>query len=202
MPKSNAQDQGDRSAVGRGHAVRTRLLAAAADLIGEIGWNAVSTRNLAERAGVGPGLVHYHFDSLHALLRQAALTEMRRVLDEASAAVAEGGDLAGGLAAMLSQLDDYTGADPSSLLVIEAYLAATRDPQLHTQMAELMLGWRTSMSEALAGAGHPSPDAAAALLLAVLDGLFLQKGLDPDLSHTEVAPLLRQILQPETPGGQ
>ncbi|WP_147918235.1 TetR/AcrR family transcriptional regulator [Ruania zhangjianzhongii] len=201
MPKSNAQDRGDLSAVARGHAVRTRLLTAAADLIGEIGWNAVSTRNLAERAGVGPGLVHYHFDSLQALLRQAALAQMRHVLEEVNAAVGESGDLAGSLEAMLSQLDDYTGADPSSLLVIEAYLAATRDPELHTQMAELMLGWRTAVSEALSAAGHPHPEAAAALLLAALDGLFLQKGLDPDLSHTQVAPLLRQLIQPETTGG-
>ena len=202
MPKTTAQDPGNRSAVGRGHAVRTRLLTAAADLIGEIGWNAVSTRNLADRAGVGPGLVHYHFDSLQALLRQAALAEMRHVLEEVNTAVAEAGDLAEGLDAMLSQLDDYTGADPSSRLVIEAYLAATRDSELHTQMAEVMLGWRAAMSEALGAARHPHPDAAAALLLAALDGLFLQKGLDPDLSHTALAPLLRQLIQPETPAGE
>lgn len=202
MPKSNAQSLGNRSAVGRGHAVRTQLLSAAADLIGEIGWNAVSTRNLADRAGVGPGLVHYHFDSLQALLRQAALAKMRHVLEEVNAAVGEAGDLAEGLDTMLSQLDGYTGADPSSRLVIEAYLAATRDPELHTQMAEVMLGWRAAVSEALGAAGHPRPEAAAALLLAVLDGLFLQKGLDPGLSHTALAPMLRQLIQPEAPADE
>ena len=201
MPKPNAQDPGDRSVVGRGHTVRIRLLTAAADLIGEIGWNAVSTRNLADRAGVGPGLVHYHFDSLQALLRQAALAEMRHVLEEVNTAAGEAANLAEGLDATLSQLDDYTGADPSSRLVIEAYLAATRDSELHAQMAEVMLGWRAAVSEALGAAGHPHPDAAVALLLAVLDGLVLQKGLDPDLSHTAVAPLLRSLIQPETTAG-
>lgn len=201
MPKANVQKHDDPSSVVRGRTVRVRLLEAAAELIGEIGWNAVSTRILAERAGVGPGLVHYHFDSLQALLRTAALVKMRHLLDGVSAAATEEDDLADGLEAMLSQLDEYTGIDSSSLLVIEAYLAATRDPQLRTQMAELVLDWRATMSDALTRIGHPNPDAAAILALAVLDGLFLQKALDRDLSHTEVAPLLRQLLHLETKEG-
>lgn len=39
-----------RTAADRGREVRLRLLNAAAGLIAELGWNAVSTRNLAERA--------------------------------------------------------------------------------------------------------------------------------------------------------
>lgn len=202
MPKSNAQVQGDRSAVVRGRAVRTQLLAAAAELISEIGWNAVSTRNLAERAGVGPGLVHYHFDSLQALLRQAALAEMRLVLEEVNTVIAAADGPAAALDAMLAALEGYTGEDRSSLLMIEAYLAATRDPELHSQIAELMLGWRTRMSATLTQSGHPQPEAAAALLLAALDGLVLQQGLDPDLRLPDLAPLLRTLLlHPGTTGG-
>lgn len=182
--------------------MRAGLLTAAASLIGEIGWNAVSTRNLAERAGVGPGLVHYHFASLQDLLRQATMAEMNRVLDRITATMSAEGDLAQGLETMVLGLDDYVGDDSSSLLLIEAYLAATRDPELHTQMAELMLGLRASLSEALAAAGHANPDPAAALVLAALDGLVLQKGLDPDLTYSDVAPLLGHILRPEPPGGQ
>jgi len=48
----------------RGQAVRRRLLDAAAELIPELGWSGVSTRVLAERAAVTPGMVHYHFASL------------------------------------------------------------------------------------------------------------------------------------------
>lgn len=62
-----------RTAADRGGEVRLQLLSAAAELIAELGWTAVSTRILAERAGVTPGLVHYHFPSLQALLRDAAL---------------------------------------------------------------------------------------------------------------------------------
>lgn len=201
MHKANVQKYGDPSSAVRGRGVPARLLEAAADLIGEIGWNAVSTRILAERAGVGAGLVHYHFDSLQALLRAAALVKMHNILDDVSAAATEVDGPVDGLEAMLSQLDEYTGIDSSSLLVIEAYLAATRDPELRAQMAELVRGWRATMADVLTRIGHPNPDAAAILILAVLDGLFLQKALDRDLSHTEVAPLLRQLLHLETKEG-
>ncbi|MFD1052553.1 helix-turn-helix domain-containing protein, partial [Kibdelosporangium lantanae] len=51
--------QGDRPDIGgdvvtHGEEVRQRLLAAAVQLIPERGWSAVSTRVLAERAGVTP----------------------------------------------------------------------------------------------------------------------------------------------------
>lgn len=52
------------TAADRGREVRRKLLTAAVELIPERGWNAVSTRLLAERAGVAAGLVHYHFPSL------------------------------------------------------------------------------------------------------------------------------------------
>lgn len=122
MPKSNAQvrresfaveqgrqpeDQGDHSSLPRGQAVRARLLTAAAELISEIGWTAVSTRVLAERAGVGPGLVHYHFDSLQALLRQAVMTQMHQVLGEATAQLANAEDIAAAMQAMTAGLDEY-----------------------------------------------------------------------------------------------
>jgi AcrR family transcriptional regulator len=60
--------------------VRDRLLAAAAELIAEKGWGAVSTRVLADRAGVGSGVVHYHFDSTQAVLVQASVGALRTAL--------------------------------------------------------------------------------------------------------------------------
>ena len=54
----------------RGQEVRQRLLAAAAELIPERGWSAVSTRILADRAGVTPSVVHYHFPSVQAVLTE------------------------------------------------------------------------------------------------------------------------------------
>jgi AcrR family transcriptional regulator len=61
----------------RGEAVRRRLPAAALELVPERGWPAVSTRVIAERAGVTPSVVHYHFASVQALLVEAVLGAMQ-----------------------------------------------------------------------------------------------------------------------------
>ncbi|MBO0608019.1 TetR/AcrR family transcriptional regulator [Myceligenerans salitolerans] len=177
----------------RGRAVRARLLTAARELIGEIGWSAVSTRNLAQRAGVRAGLVHYHFESLPALLRQATIEGMRTTLDESAAWLSRADDPADGIEGLLTGLDRYAADDPESLLFVEAYLAATRDPVLHSQMAELMLAFRRDVAAVLDRAGHPAAEPTAAVVLAALDGFMLHKGLDPGLSAGTIAPVLRQL---------
>jgi AcrR family transcriptional regulator len=44
------------------------LLGAAEELLVEVGYAGITTRNLAERAGVNHGLVHYYFGSMEELL--------------------------------------------------------------------------------------------------------------------------------------
>jgi AcrR family transcriptional regulator len=46
------------------------LLDAAEDLLYEVGYAGVTTRAVAEAAGVNPGLVHYYFGSMEELLSQ------------------------------------------------------------------------------------------------------------------------------------
>jgi AcrR family transcriptional regulator len=91
------------TAADRGREVRRRLVQAARELVPERGWAAVSTRTVAERAGVAPGLVHYHFASLQALLAEAAVGAMR--------------DLAGGVGALLQRA--RTPGELVDLLVAE-----------------------------------------------------------------------------------
>ncbi|GAB3993825.1 TetR/AcrR family transcriptional regulator [Glycomyces albus] len=182
----------------RGREARSKLLAAARELIGELGWGSVSTRVLAERAGVRPGLVHYHFESLQALLRRAVIDQMAEVLGQSSAALETVDDPGAAVEAMLAELDRYSGTDPASLLFIEAYLAGARDPELHDQIAALLRGFRDALAEVLARSGHSDPDGAAALVAAAFDGFVLHKGLDPELNAARLAPLIRAIAEPDT----
>ncbi|MDN5688748.1 MAG: TetR family transcriptional regulator, partial [Brachybacterium sp.] len=186
-----------RTSTERGQVVRARLLDAAAALIAEIGWTAVTTRRLADHAGIRSGLVHYHFESLQALLRQAAMTRVSRYLAEARAQLDDGTDPAELLAPLLDQFD---AADATSLLVIETYLAATRDPVLEEQLVQELTRFRGALESALARDGNPAPGATALVVLAALDGLALQKGLDPDLPTTDAVALLREILHPRQDG--
>ncbi|MGH4014268.1 MAG: TetR/AcrR family transcriptional regulator [Pseudonocardiaceae bacterium] len=187
------------TAADRGREVRRRLLTAATELIPELGWNGVSTRVLAERAGVTPGLVHYHFPSLAALLREAALGMMREVVAATTPGLATAATVDSGLELMLAALDAYTGTDPMSLLFIETYLAATRDETLRTELAGLLEQFRDALANWLAEHGQDNSQQAAAVLAAALDGVLLHRALNPELTSRMVSPMLRRLLAPEPP---
>lgn len=194
------------SAADRGREVRQRLLDAAATLIPELGWSAVSTRILAERAGVRAGLVHYHFPSLQALLRAAAVGAIREVLSGSTPAFEHAATLDAGTDALLGALDGYTGDDPASLLFVETYLAATRDEILHRELAALVAQFRHDLARWLAGHGQHAPEQTASVLAAAIDGVLLHRALSPELTSSAVAPVLRRLLTspergPHTEGG-
>ncbi|MGH3948277.1 MAG: TetR/AcrR family transcriptional regulator [Pseudonocardiaceae bacterium] len=188
-----------RTAANRGREVRRALLAAAVELIPEVGWNAVSTRLLAERAHAAPGLVHYHFQSLPALLRKAAVDAMRETLSAAEPVLAMTTTVDAGLDLMLASLDAYSGTDPASLLFIETYLAATRDEALRAELAGLLADFRDALAGWLAEHGHDDPQQTAAVLAAAIDGVMLHRALNPDLTSHVVSPVLRRILAPGKP---
>ncbi|MGY1721033.1 TetR/AcrR family transcriptional regulator [Blastococcus sp. SYSU DS0552] len=174
--------------------VRLRLLQAAAELIPELGWNAVSTRVVARRAGVAPGLVHYHFASVQALLTQASLRAMRQVLSSLAPALSSAGPGEDGLAGLLAALDEHDGADPTSLLFLEAYLAATRDADLRAELGRVLDEFRGVLTSWLAAQGAEAPAATAAVLAAAVDGVLLHRAMDPGLTSTAVTPVLRRLL--------
>ncbi len=51
---------------------RGRILTATVALLGEVGWGQITTRKVAQRAGVNNALVHYYFGSKSNLLLEAA----------------------------------------------------------------------------------------------------------------------------------
>ncbi|MEU7830817.1 MULTISPECIES: TetR/AcrR family transcriptional regulator [unclassified Nonomuraea] len=186
MPGPKSADQGRE--------VRGRLLRVAAELIAERGWSAVSTRMLAERAGVTPGLVHYHFSSVHALLTEAAIGTMRGLVEGVGPLLEQAGTAEEALDLMLATLDEHDGRDPMSLLFTETYLAATRDETLRRSLAEVINAFRDRLASRLAAQGVAAPDQTAAVVAAAIDGLMLHRAFTPDLTAPAVAPVLRRLL--------
>ncbi|MGH3845196.1 MAG: TetR/AcrR family transcriptional regulator [Pseudonocardiaceae bacterium] len=186
-----------RTAMDRGRDVRLQLLSTAATLIAELGWPAVSTRILADRAGVTPGLVHYHFPSLQALLRDAALGMMSDLLSSTETLFEDARTLDSGVDLMLSSLDAYTGSDPASLLFTETYLAATRDETLRNELVAIVAEFRQQLARWLAEYGVDAPDETASILTAAIDGVILHRAFNPALTASAVAPLLRRLIIPE-----
>ncbi|TNC22996.1 TetR/AcrR family transcriptional regulator [Amycolatopsis alkalitolerans] len=186
----------------RGREVRQKLLAAAVELIPERGWTAVSTRILADRAGVTPSVVHYHFPSLQALLIEAVTGAMRQVLAESGTFFETARTPADAIGGMLASVDQYSGADPMSLLFIEAYLASTRDERLREEIAGLVDGFRQRLSRWLDERGEPAPEATAAVLAAVIDGLVLHRGLGAGVDTGAAAAVLRKLVTDPTQEGK
>ncbi|GIJ45188.1 TetR family transcriptional regulator [Virgisporangium aliadipatigenens] len=186
----------------RGREVRQRLLRAAAELIAERGWSAVSTRMLAERAGVAPGLVHYHFSSVQAVLVEAAVGAARDLAAQAGPALAAAQSAEEGVAALFGMLDAHTGTDPTSVLFVEAYLAATRDEALRAALGAVIGEFRRLLADLLDAHAVPDPAATALVLTAAVDGLLVHRALRPGPDGADVTAVLRRLLsaRPEDRG--
>lgn len=177
----------------RGRRTREQLLDAAAALVGETGWGAVTTRLVADRAGVNPALVHYHFSSVQDLLTTAALRVAARVLAESVEAL-KGLDPADGIERLFEELSRYTGVDPESLLLAEAFLAAHRLPRLREELSALVADFRTGVAAWLGSSGVEDADGVALLLGAAIDGLILHRTLDSSVDYRAVAGPFRRLV--------
>ena len=177
-------------------------MAAAAELIAEVGWGRVTTRAVAERAGLPHGAVSYHFRGKQELLTEAAMFAFARAIPEDEfAALAGVEDLIG---LVSTEVADRDAIDPVlSRLMFEAMREAERDPTLRERMGAMLAQYRELMVQAVRAdqqrgavfADAPA-EAIATLLGAIGDGLLLHALLDPDLDVRAALNALRALLAP------
>ena len=180
---------------------RDRLLGAAVQLIGEVGWHNVSTRLVADRAGVNQALVHYHFRSVSGLLIAATTATADTMLTRVANELTSQPSVDAGVALLLDEIARYTADDPEALLLLEAFLASTRLPVLREELAGTMRGFRASVEGWLQriGAGSAAEaHIAAAAFGAALDGIVLHHMLDSELDVRAHAEPLRRMLTGES----
>src|SRR5215475_3794905 len=144
MDKSDGQS--GRTAVSA--PTREKLMAAAAELIAEVGWGRVTTRAVAQRAGLPHGAVSYHFRGKQELLIEATMFAFQRAvsIDEFAARTTVA-DLIGLVAA---EVGDRDAIDPVlSRLMFEAMREAERDEALRDRMGAMMGEYRRLMVQAV-----------------------------------------------------
>ncbi|TMR09130.1 TetR/AcrR family transcriptional regulator [Nonomuraea turkmeniaca] len=181
-------------AAARGQETRQRLLDAAVALVPELGWGGVTTRVVAERAGVAPGVVHYHFASVTDLLIAAGTGFSGGVLDQMAGELTARADIGEGVDWLLGELACYSGVDPASLLMVEMFLASTRLPGLRERLGGQIAGFRSRVASWLAERGYQGDaEVAAAMLAAAVDGIMLHRALDPGLDIAALAGPLRAM---------
>jgi AcrR family transcriptional regulator len=173
---------------------RDRLLEAARRSLGEKGYDAATVREISTEAGVPQGLVHYYFGGKEGLLaevlRQAALehSHERRGQDPPAAA-----------RHALESRRSRVERDPAWYRMrYELFALGLRSPALAEPLRSLLAFGRDEIRALLAaqpGRDAGSAEPLAAIALACLDGLALQKLADPEFDLDAAWSVLEDLLE-------
>lgn len=184
-----------------GERSRRALIEAAAQLVAEQGWDAVTTRQIARRAGVNQGLIHYHFGSKDGLLHAAFGVALGETFGEPGAALTRAPNLARAVADVVRGLDPGEVVEPLAMFGVEAMSRAARDDEIRRPMREVLAEFRDRVATRIVdgqdrGELSPRLDAVgtATLLGALLDGLGLHVLIDPSIDLERTAATLEALL--------
>jgi AcrR family transcriptional regulator len=205
MPKPDRSRQDVARAAAAEGSTRQRIVKATVELMAEIGIDRVRTRAIAERAGVNPALVHYHFGSIAALVMEAAEYALLQELGPSIDVFVSAATVQEGITAMLEWIEQRGQRTPGATILAEAMVKATRDPAFRRWTKRASRRFRAIILDRLktARANHeldPALDieATAVLLAAALDGLLFHYLVDPKLDVRQTAEPIAQMLG--TPG--
>ena len=172
---------------------RQRLIESAYAVFASEGYNNSSIKDVAEHAGITPGLVHYYFSSKEELLiavQKAAQTRYHQRYATADGTLEPAEVLQEIKARALDDPDWYRWR-------YELYSLGLKGGKLQKEAAAVLDEGRRSLTSQLQGI-LPSPSRAqhlAAVLVACFDGLALQKILDTSFDLDAAYGALSELLE-------
>jgi AcrR family transcriptional regulator len=177
-----------------------RILAAARRLMADGGFEALKLSAIAAEAGESKASIGYHFGNkdglVTALVDSLAHESNRGLIDETAGVPA-------GEARVHALIDGESriAADAESFQSFFDVLPhALRDPDLRGRVAALYDGYRETVLRCLDAAGPDAPPEMrpfAMLMIAIVDGLAIQHGLDPEGADVRAATeLWERLAQP------
>ena len=186
---------------------KARIIAAASKVLAEKGYDATTLREISREAQAAPGLVHYYFGGKDALLVEALQVagrqfhhRMERLIQQVPAEQS--------LDAFLTQLAERVGQEEEVYrLRYESFSLGLHNPTIAPAVRERLAQRRKEIGSVMAtvmknlertqGVEHSplDPTTLAALLLALFDGLALQKIMDPSFDLDAAYHLLAQMLR-------
>lgn len=157
---------------------RAEIVEALRHEMAEVGYERASTKSIATRAGLAPGLVHYHFASKEAIL----LALVDRLIESAEQRFAESAGFAARarLAAFVAtRVGLGAGSDP---IQVRAWVGVIAETLGQAGVRERIGRWLAKDQARLAAlfkaAGSRAPKPHAALLLAMILGSFSLHAID------------------------
>ena len=167
---------------------RATIVRATIRCLARDGYARLTMKRVAAEAGMSPGILHYYFRDKRAILGRAAATVMAD-LDRRVALETRGvRDARGQLRALLRAcLKAATESRDFWTVFIELWGEALHDRELARlnrrtyARARRLLADTVTRGVAAGAFRRAAPDEAAAVILALVDGLSLQLTFDPDL---------------------
>lgn len=194
LPESARQPPPGRA---RGTAQRQALLAAAGGLVAEKGFEGLRTREVAERAGLNPAMLHYHFATKEALVVALAHDVVRRLSPPLQPPDAAGEPPGRQLHRHFRAVRVRMRREPALFATLgELILRAGRDPALAPVLAVAEGDWKEHFSgllrrgaEQRAFRGNLDPGAGAEVVVAFFKGTTLSPPGDHGVLERAVVQL-------------
>ena len=183
---------------------RAQIVAALVAVMSERGYERASIAEVARRAGLTSGLVHYHFKSKQEILLQAVATLEREQAERIDARLLGVDDPRERL---LTCVDAYlardAAAEPAAVACWVAISAeAIRQPEVGAAFQAVLVQTLERLSDLIGAArraeGQPARGArsAAAALLAAIQGYYVVAAAAPDLVPSgSAAPNVRRLAE-------
>jgi TetR/AcrR family transcriptional regulator len=171
--------------------VEHRFLDAAERLLIEVGYAAITTRRLAEEAGVNHGLVHYYFGSMEEVFLQVLERFTNGLIARQRAMYAAEAPYVTKWREAMHYLDEDR---PYQKIWWELQAMAWNRPEYRERVAAVHEAWRDAMRDAVAKAisryklasGPLSTEGWIALIVTVNEGIILEKLSGIDQGHEEL----------------
>lgn len=113
-------------ATSKADGTRARILAATDELFGQLGFDATSTRDIAERSGVNKALIHYHFGSKDELLVALLDDYYARLTAALLTAWEQSSELEAQALAVLDAYGDFLASNRTFCSIVQREVASGR----------------------------------------------------------------------------
>lgn len=181
---------------------REAILATAVAQMQSLGMAQTRARDVAQALGVSTGLLFYHFDSKDNLLAAALEHAVDRDLARLDRALARGRTPVERLRRVVAAYGP-TGSAPGWSLWIDAWSFALRNPPIAAMLRTLDDRWQAALCVAIrdgVDSGDfdcPDPDATAARIGAMLDGLSVAVMVYRSISRGQLRGWIRAAVAEE-----
>ena len=190
-----------KAAVRPGHETEQALLDAAERLLVDFGAAGITTRRVAEEAGVNHGLVHYYFGSVEQLLVRVLERFTERLIARQRQLYAADAPFLEKWRTAMTYLEEDR---PYQKIWFELQALAWNRPELQARLTRVNAEWRAVLSEAFAAVrdelGLEIPlEALVSLVYTFNKGIMFDRLSGIDTGHRELLEWIDVWLESRTP---